>query len=195
MATEVARRMVCEWGMSEKLGPIAFGKREELVFLGHEISQSKDYSESTAQLIDEEVRRLVEDAEERAKTLLSENIDRLHMLANTLLEREIMDGDEITRLLNGETLDPLPARGNGRLDDPEDAGEQDEPDEEEAQPSESAATAEASESAESDDATAGDGDEPGGGDESSAAARTAEGMDGQGEEADQPSRARSSDGT
>jgi hypothetical protein len=100
--------------MSEKLGPIAFGKREELVFLGREISQSKDYSESTAQIIDEEVRMLVDHAEERAKRLLSENVDKLHMLANTLLEREIMDGDEISRLLRGETLAPLPARGNGR---------------------------------------------------------------------------------
>jgi ATP-dependent metalloprotease FtsH len=117
MATEIARRMVCEWGMSEKLGPIAFGKREELVFLGREISQSKDYSESTARLIDEEVRKLVEEAEVQAKGLLVANLDKLHMLANTLLEREIMDGDEISRLLRGEALDPLSGAGNGRPGD------------------------------------------------------------------------------
>ena len=114
MATEIARRMVCEWGMSEKLGPIAFGKREELVFLGREISQSKDYSEATAQIIDEEVRSLVDDAEERAKSLLAHNQDKLHMLANCLLEREILDGEEIDRLLKGETLAPLPPKANGR---------------------------------------------------------------------------------
>jgi cell division protease FtsH len=114
MATEIARRMVCEWGMSEKLGPIAFGKREELVFLGREISQSKDYSEATAQIIDEEVRSLVDSAEERAKSLLGGNLDKLHMLANCLLEREILDGEEIDRLLKGETLAPLPPKPNGR---------------------------------------------------------------------------------
>jgi cell division protease FtsH len=164
MATEVARRMVCEWGMSDKLGPIAFGKREELVFLGREISQSKDYSESTAQVIDEEVRRLVEEAEERAKSLLSQNVDKLHMLANTLLEREIMDGDEITRLLNGETLDPLPPKGNNRPAD-----------------GEKAAVGDAGES----EPGSGDGGEP---------TATGEGQDGQGETADEPSRARSTDG-
>jgi ATP-dependent metalloprotease FtsH len=116
MATEMARKMVCEWGMSEKLGPIAFGKREELVFLGREISQSKDYSESTAMLIDEEVRRLVEEAEMQAKGLLVANLDKLHTLANTLLEREIMDGEEISKLLRGEPLDPVPGGGNGRRD-------------------------------------------------------------------------------
>jgi len=118
MATEIARKMVCEWGMSEKLGPIAFGKREELVFLGREISQSKDYSESTAKLIDEEVRKLVEEGEKQAKGLLVANLDKLHMLANTLLEREIMDGDEISRLLRGEVLDPVTGGGNGRPDAP-----------------------------------------------------------------------------
>ncbi len=114
MATEISRKMVCEWGMSERLGPIAFGKHEDLVFLGREISQHKDYSESTAQLIDEEVRKFVEDAEGQAKTLLADNIDKLHMLASTLLEREILDGEEIGRLLKGEGLDPLPAKVNGK---------------------------------------------------------------------------------
>ncbi len=116
MATEIGRKMVCEWGMSEKLGPIAFGKHEDLIFLGREISQQKDYSEATAQMIDEEVRRLVEEAAERAKKLIDDNIDRLHMLASTLLEREILDGEEIGRLLRGEPLSPLPSKDNGRGD-------------------------------------------------------------------------------
>jgi cell division protease FtsH len=106
-ATEIARKMVCEWGMSDDMGPIAFGKREEMVFLGKEISQQKDYSEETAQRIDQEVRKLVEDAETRAVTLLQDNMDKLNLLAETLLKREVMDGDEIDRLLKGEEIDPV----------------------------------------------------------------------------------------
>jgi cell division protease FtsH len=113
-ATNIARRMVCEWGMSERLGPLTFGSKEEFVFLGREISQSRDYSEKTAIMIDEEVRGLVEGAYNRARQLLSDNLDKLHVLSQALLEREILDGEEVEKLLRGEQLAPLPRdRGNG----------------------------------------------------------------------------------
>jgi cell division protease FtsH len=106
-ATELARKMVCEWGMSEKLGPLTFGKKEEQIFLGREIATHRDYSEYTAQEIDKEVRRIVEEAEKKTTELLSANVDKLHLLANALLEREILDGDEIDRILKGEKLEPI----------------------------------------------------------------------------------------
>jgi cell division protease FtsH len=112
-ATNLARRMVCVWGMSEKLGPLTFGKREEMIFLGKEISQQRDYSEKTALMIDEEVRGLVEGAYQKAMDLLQSNIDKLHNLASALLEREILDNLEIDKVLKGEPLDPIrkPPRG------------------------------------------------------------------------------------
>jgi cell division protease FtsH len=106
-ATGLARRMVCELGMSENLGPLTFGKKEEMVFLGREISSHKDYSEQTAELIDKEVRQMVEAAYDRSITLLRENLDKLALIANALLEREVLDGDQMERLLRGETLEPL----------------------------------------------------------------------------------------
>jgi len=93
-ATEVARRMVCEWGMSEALGPVTFGAEDRQVFLGREIGRSKDHSEATALLIDKEIRVLVDDASERAEKLLAANIDKLNLLAETLLERETLTGDD-----------------------------------------------------------------------------------------------------
>jgi cell division protease FtsH len=99
--------MVCELGMSEKLGPLTFGKKEEMVFLGKEIATHKDYSEETALAIDGEVRQIAETCYQRAFQLLKDNEDRLHLLARTLLEREVLDGDEMNRLLRGEKLDPL----------------------------------------------------------------------------------------
>jgi cell division protease FtsH len=104
--------MVCEWGMSERLGPLTFGSKEEYVFLGREISQHRDYSEKTAIAIDEEVRGLVEGASNRARQLLTDNLDKLHLLALALLEREVLDGEEIEKLLRGEKLEPL-ARDRG----------------------------------------------------------------------------------
>jgi cell division protease FtsH len=117
-ATNLARRMVCAWGMSENLGPITFGKREEMVFLGKEISQQRDYSETTAVLIDQEVKELVEGSYRKAYDLLEKNIDKLHDLANALLEREILDHEEIDKVLKGEELKPLPQprRGAGPQD-------------------------------------------------------------------------------
>jgi len=105
-ATELARKMVCEWGMSEKLGPLTFGKKEEEIFLGREIAKHRDYSEKTAEEIDEEVKNIVEKAEQKATQLLSANLDKLHWLAKALVEREILDGDQIDRILKGEELGP-----------------------------------------------------------------------------------------
>jgi len=98
-ATELARRMVTEWGMSEKLGPLTFGKKDEQIFLGREIAKHKDYSEKTATDIDEEVKRLVVEAYERAKAIVSENFDFLDALAKALLEKETMDAVEIEALV------------------------------------------------------------------------------------------------
>ena len=106
-ATGLARKMVCEWGMSEKLGPLTFGKKEEQIFLGREIATHRDYSEQTAQEIDKEVKRIVEEAEAKATELLTANVDKLHLLAKALLEREILDGQEIDRILRGEELEPV----------------------------------------------------------------------------------------
>ncbi len=97
--TLIARSMVCELGMSEKLGPLKFGKKEEMVFLGKEISQHKDYSERTAEQIDEEVRLLVHGAYDRALAILRNSLANLHRLAQALLEREILDRSDIARIL------------------------------------------------------------------------------------------------
>jgi cell division protease FtsH len=98
-ATEIARRMVCEWGMSPELGPIAYGQKEEPIFLGKEIARHKDYSEETARLIDREVKRIVEQALAEAGRLLAEHREKLTRLADTLITRETLDDDEIRSLL------------------------------------------------------------------------------------------------
>jgi len=103
-STELARKMVCEWGMSDKMGPLAFGKKEEQIFLGREFARHKDYSERTAQDIDEEIKRIVEESYERAKKVLQENTDTLHNLANSLLEKEALDGDQIEKIVKGEKM-------------------------------------------------------------------------------------------
>ena len=103
-ATELARKMVCEWGMSPKLGPVTFGKKSEEIFLGREIAQHRDYSESTAILIDQEVKRIVQEAADRAEKLLRKNESTLHRLAEALLEREILTGDEIDKVIKGKSL-------------------------------------------------------------------------------------------
>ncbi len=106
-ATDLARKMVCEWGMSEKMGPLAFGKKEEQIFLGREIAQHQDYSEQTAIEIDAEVKLLVVNAYARAKDLLSKNRDKLQNLAEALLEYETLDGEQIERVIHGEKLPPF----------------------------------------------------------------------------------------
>ncbi len=91
-ATQLARRMVCEWGMSEGMGPLTFGKREEQIFLGREIAQHRDYSEQTAITIDQEVRSIMEQNYQRAYDVLNDNLDVLHAMAQALLEKETIDG-------------------------------------------------------------------------------------------------------
>ncbi|MCX8056722.1 MAG: ATP-dependent zinc metalloprotease FtsH, partial [Ignavibacteria bacterium] len=105
--TQIARKMVCEWGMSEKLGPIAYGSREEELFLGREITRHQEISEKTAQLIDEEVQNIVNSCMNRAEKILRDNIDTLHRLAKNLLEREILDNEEIDIIIRGEELPPV----------------------------------------------------------------------------------------
>ena len=111
-ATELARRMVCEWGMSDKLGPLTFGKKGEEIFLAREISQHRDYSEQTAKEIDSEVRAIVLKAEERATAILKKRTPVLKRIAAGLLEREIIDSKELDALIAGKKLAPS-NRGNG----------------------------------------------------------------------------------
>jgi cell division protease FtsH len=103
-STEIARKMVCEWGMSEKLGPLAFGQKEEQIFLGREFAQHKDYSEETACLIDGEIRAIVTQSYEKAKDIIQKNITTLHLLASTLLEKEALDGHQIDQIIKGEMV-------------------------------------------------------------------------------------------
>jgi cell division protease FtsH len=103
-ATATARRMVTEFGMSEKLGRVRYGDNEQELFLGHSVTQTRGVSEATAQLIDSEVRRLIEEAESSARRILVEHIDELHRLAQALLEYETLSGDEIRGLLRGEPI-------------------------------------------------------------------------------------------
>jgi cell division protease FtsH len=105
-ATEMARKMVCEWGMSE-LGPLSFGKKEEQIFLGREISQHRDYSEETAIRIDEEVKKIVSTAYSRARTIIEEHSNALTIVAEALLEREVLDGGEVRTIMDGGNLPPM----------------------------------------------------------------------------------------
>jgi cell division protease FtsH len=105
--TELARKMVCEWGMSGAMGPITFGKKEEQIFLGREIAQHRDYSEATAVEIDREVKAIALAGYSTAKKILDENRDALRFIAEALLEREVLDGDQIAALVRGESL-PVP---------------------------------------------------------------------------------------
>jgi len=105
-ATDLARKMVCEWGMSD-LGPLSFGKKEEQIFLGREIAQHRDYSEATAVRIDEEVRRIVGQSYDRARKMIEERSDALVRIAEALLEREVLDGEEVRALIEGTALRPV----------------------------------------------------------------------------------------
>jgi cell division protease FtsH len=105
MATQLSRAMITEWGMSEKLGRVRYSANEQEVFLGHSVTQSKNVSEGTAQIIDEEVRRLIHDGEAQAKLILKKKREDLHTLAKALLEYETLSGDEVARVLKGETID------------------------------------------------------------------------------------------
>jgi cell division protease FtsH len=103
-ATGIARKMVCEWGMSDKLGPLNYGAKEEEIFLGREIQRHKDYSEKTAEEIDEEIRKIVSTSMTRAEKILRDNIEVLHKLSKELLERESLDSSEIDTIINGGEL-------------------------------------------------------------------------------------------
>lgn len=102
--TALARKMICEYGMSEKLGPMTFGRRQDQVFLGRDIGRDKDYSEEVAFSIDEEVRAFIDEAYTQTEELLSANIDKLHAIAARLLEKETIDGQEITDIMEGNLL-------------------------------------------------------------------------------------------
>jgi cell division protease FtsH len=105
-ATDLARKMVCEWGMSD-LGPMSFGKKEEQIFLGREITQHRDFSEATAIRIDEQVRGLCESGYQNAHRIIEERSEALVRIAEALLEREVLDGAEVKQLIDGQTLRPL----------------------------------------------------------------------------------------
>ena len=117
-ATELARKMVCEWGMSEKLGPLAYGAKEEELFLGREITRSRNFSESTAVAIDLEVKKIITAAMKRSEKILRDNIETLHRLSNELLDREILDSEEIDKIIRGEVLPPIGRRKNGDPEQP-----------------------------------------------------------------------------
>ena len=116
-ATGLAQQMIRTWGMSEALGPLSYAKGEEQVFLGREIAQHRDYSEATAQKIDEEINKLIKDAYQRATDVLNENVDILHKLAELLLEKETVLGKELDELI--ESLRPGIELPSKNIDDTE----------------------------------------------------------------------------
>jgi cell division protease FtsH len=117
-ATEIARKMVCEWGMSDRMGPLAYGQRDEEIFLGRQITRHKNYSEETAEVIDEEIKKIINTSMKRSEKILNENLQTLHRLAGALLEREILDSTEIDAIIRGENLPPSDRRKNGGNDAP-----------------------------------------------------------------------------
>ncbi|PJC75017.1 MAG: cell division protein FtsH, partial [Syntrophobacterales bacterium CG_4_8_14_3_um_filter_58_8] len=112
-ATALARKMVCEWGMSEEMGPLSYGKKEEQIFLGREFATHKDYSEETARKIDKEVSRIVMKSYESAKQILSDRLDLLNRIAAELLEKEVLNGPELDEIIGIRRAqvdaNPLPA--------------------------------------------------------------------------------------
>jgi len=119
-STELARKMVCEWGMSDAMGPLTFGKKEEQIFLGREIAQHQDYSEDTAIKIDQEVKKFVTDNYQRATKLLTEQKDILVKIADALLAREVLDAEQVRRLAAGQPLeDPQPVAARPVVHDEE----------------------------------------------------------------------------
>ena len=123
-ATNIARAMVCHYGMSEKLGMVQYGEDSDYVFLGKEMTRGKDYSESTAQEIDREVKRLIDEGYERANTIISENHDKLEKIANSLLEHESLDGAQVAEIVEtGDFTPPASPDDAARADDGEEADE------------------------------------------------------------------------
>lgn len=115
--TEIARKMVCEWGMSESFGPVAFGKKEEQVFLGKEIGHRRDYSEETAIKIDKEIKIIVTDNYKKSRKLLEDNVDLLHSIAEVLLEKEVIDGKELDDLVKKGKADVTYWQGDIRQEE------------------------------------------------------------------------------
>jgi cell division protease FtsH len=103
-ATELARKMICEWGMSERMGPVSFGKKEDQIFLGREMASSVDYSEQTAIEIDSEIRRMVQGQYQLCKDLLTKERAALERISEALLQYEVLDGAEIDQLIRGEAI-------------------------------------------------------------------------------------------
>jgi cell division protease FtsH len=119
-ATELSRKMVCEWGMSDAMGPLTFGKKEEQIFLGREIAQHQDYSEDTALKIDQEVKRFITDNYQRAHRLLSNAKNILVQMADALIAREVLDADQVRRIAGGLPLDePQPVASRAVVEDEE----------------------------------------------------------------------------
>jgi len=104
-ATDIARKMVCQWGMSDEMGPLSYGKKEEQIFLGREFATHKDYSEETADKIDRVVTKIVTDNYEKARSILADNIDTLHKLAEQLLEKEVLNAEELDEIIGIEPED------------------------------------------------------------------------------------------
>nr|NIO17109.1 cell division protein FtsH [Deltaproteobacteria bacterium]NIS77903.1 cell division protein FtsH [Deltaproteobacteria bacterium] len=112
-ATSIARKMVCEWGMSDKLGPVTFGKKDEAIFLGKEFGRQQDYSESTAQEIDDEVTSIVNGCYESAKEMLTKNVEVLHRVVQKLLEDEVIDGFLIKQIIEEHNPPDTPSPATG----------------------------------------------------------------------------------
>jgi cell division protease FtsH len=122
-ATRIARQMVTHWGMSERLGPRTFGRKEEMVFLGREISEQRNYSEKVAEEIDEEVRQIIDRAYQTAKNLIADHRDRLDTVVKSLLEEETIEGDALTAVLSGGDVPPRPSSGGDVSPPAEESGE------------------------------------------------------------------------
>ena len=103
-ATDISRKMVCEWGMSDRIGPLTFGKKSEEIFLGREISHSRDYSDEISQIIDDEISLFVKKAEDNAENIIKTNLDDLKSIANALLEYESISGDEMKQVINSQPI-------------------------------------------------------------------------------------------
>ena len=126
-ASDLARRMVCEWGMSEEIGPIKYTENEETLFLGREVTKSRDHSEALANRIDEEVRRVLDVAYQDAVKIIDEHDAAVERVAAALMERETLTGEQVAKLVRGEALEPLPdepkpeaspTREHARIDQP-----------------------------------------------------------------------------
>ena len=110
-ATDIARRMVCEWGMSEYLGPVHYSSKDEHVFLGRDLGKPREHSETTQVTIDQEIRSILDSQYKLAKKIVAENVETLHRLAQAVLDRETLDADDIDRIMRGETLPPIQLGG------------------------------------------------------------------------------------